>query len=241
MIEHKSFAHLLLHHMLSQGHHHKQDLAPLDSHNLHWLGLAARSNPVVRVDIDHTQQQYLLVHKQLLAEQKADYNQEQAGYLAADKPGQSQARADYTHHWVVQNHTEDSFVAWEHLMHMGIVAEEAHLDHMTGLLDLDMVLLVDWLEDHMFGVLVTACHMMAAYHTAAVGHIQVEDLTVHILAEKTQVLRKDAELGYDFHTSLHIHVHSYADEQLGNRVDVNNLLDHEAVHNYNLTELMTAL
>ena len=132
---------------------------------------------------------------------------------------------------------EDSFVAWTQLMHMGIAAEEAHSDHMTGQLDLDMVLLlVDWLEDHMFGVLVTAWHMMAACQTAAEGHTQVEDL-----AEKTHALHKDAGLGYDFHTFLHIHVRSYAGEQLGNRVvDAHNLLDHEAAHSYNLTEMKLA-
>ena len=137
---------------------------------------------------------------------------------------------------------EDSFVAWAHLMDMGIAAEEAHSDHMTGQLDLDMVLLlVDWLEDHMFGVLVSAWHIMVAFHTAAEGHTQIEDLAVHILAEKTHALHKDAELGYDFHTFLHIHVCSYAGEQLGNMaVDVHNLQDHEAVRNYNLTAMTLA-
>lgn len=105
----------------------------------------------------------------------------------------------------------DSFVAWAHSMHMGIAADEAHSDHMTGHPDLDMVLLlVDWLEDHMFGALVTACHMMVACHTAAEGHTQIEDLAVHILAEKTHA-HKDAGL-HGFHTSLHIHVRSYAEQ-----------------------------
>ena len=136
---------------------------------------------------------------------------------------------------------EDNFVAWAHLMHKGIAAVEAHSDHMTGQLDLDMALLVDWLEAHRVGVLVTARHMMVVCHIAAEGHIQVEGLAVHILAEKTHALHKDAELGHDFRTFLHIHVRSHAGEQLGNRVvDVHNLLDHEAVRNYNLTEMELA-
>lgn len=73
--------------MLQQAHCRNQNLAPLDTHNLHCLEPAAQSNPVVRVDIDHIQWRNLLVHKQLLTEQKAECNQEQAGYLAEDKPG----------------------------------------------------------------------------------------------------------------------------------------------------------
>lgn len=92
----------------------------------------------------------------------------------------------------------------------------------------------------MFGVPVTA-HMNMACHTAAEGHTQIEDLVVHILTEKIHALRKGAEPGYDFHTSLHIHFYSYAGEKHGNRVvDVHKLLDHEAVHNYNLTEMTLA-
>lgn len=54
----------LVQHM--QGHYHKQDLGPPDSHNPHCLQLAAQDNLVVKTDMTHSHHLQELARTQLL-------------------------------------------------------------------------------------------------------------------------------------------------------------------------------
>ena len=150
-----------------------------------------------------------------------------------------QVAVEYTHHLLVQSHMMDKFAAWLHPMDIGIVVDVAREDHMIGLVEQSLGkahLLVDWLlEDHRIeAVLVVACHMMVAYHTAVVG----DNLVVSHPGGKQpvdfHVLHKDSALEHDFHTShRHTHAHSPAEDQSVHKVDDAHNLDHVAVHNCN--------
>lgn len=135
---------------------------------------------------------------------------------------------------------KDMLAVWAQLTHRDMAAAVEHLKGVFETKEQNLGKLhhpdVQPLEEDKTGEVdpVVAYCMKVAYHTA-VRHNRVESQLVDMLPENYRVLHRNDEK-LEFHIFDHcIHVHSFGGVPTGNKELAGHILDHEAVHNCNLT------